>query len=43
MDPKGTLLVLGHIRAPKGHSALWKRPSENPGGQTLEGPLPNMD
>ena len=21
----------GHIRAPKGHSALWKRPSENPG------------
>ena len=20
----------GHIRAPKGHSALWKRPSENP-------------
>ena len=20
----------GHIRVPKGHSALWKRPSENP-------------
>ena len=20
----------GHIRDPKGHSALWKRPSENP-------------
>ena len=34
MEPKGTLLVLGrpkgHIRGPKGHSALWKRPSENP-------------
>ena len=22
----------GHIRGTKGHSALWKRPSENPGG-----------
>ena len=34
-DPKGTLFLCGrpkgHIRAPKGHSVLWKRPSENPG------------
>ena len=25
----------GHIRGPKGHSALWKRPSENAGGNAL--------
>ena len=24
-------ITKGHIRGPKGHSALWKRPSENPG------------
>ena len=23
----------GHIRGPKGHSALWKRPSENAAGE----------
>ena len=25
----------GHIRGPKGHSALWKRPSENPGAHCI--------
>ena len=25
----------GHIRGPKGHSALWKRPSENPDVDTM--------
>ena len=27
----------GHIRGPKGHSALWKRPSENAGIDVYEG------
>ena len=35
MEPKAHYWFLGrpkgHIRGTKGHSALWKRPSENPG------------
>ena len=30
----------GHIRGPKGHSALWKRPSENPGPYIINHTLP---
>ena len=32
----------GHVRSPKGHSALWKRPSEYPaGGECYENMLPS--
>ena len=30
----------GHIRGPKGHSALWKRPSENAAVMSLLAALP---